>query len=145
MADLWRLRLLDEMLTRPHVQMAIAVMADRDRADAARAWGGVIFYESGRATARIYPPPDAGGDDKTYAPSEQAASDLRDSLCRFHAHFERANNAERSLPSQTELLEAATGGFCGLLLTTLGDDTFCATYYTPRGVVVSLGAAPLRR
>ena len=146
MADLWNLYLLNEMLSRPRIQMALRIMATRDRADNRTAWGGLVFYENGTAEAKYYPSPqEVGEDDLHYRPSKQAVSDGRDAMCRFHAHFEKVDNARRAGPGADELIDARAKNYYGLILTSLGEDRFCAHYYTPAGVVVSLGVFPFRQ
>jgi hypothetical protein len=145
MADLWRLMLLNEMLSRPRVQAALRIMAEGDRNDTRSAWGGLIFYESGQAEAKLYPPSYApGASDMLYVPTEEAVRDGRDSLCRFHGHFEVLDNAARSGPSTEELQDARQGAYAGLILTSLSKDAFCAHYYNPQGIVISLGRFPFR-
>ena len=140
MADLWDLYLLDEMLSRPRVALALKVMADCDLADKRSAWGGLVFYESGRAEAKLYPPAVKGhGDDTRYAAGADLEAEAGDSLCRFHAHFEKVNNAGRAGPDADDLRHAANENFYGLVLTGIDKDTFTAHCYKPNGVVVSLG------
>lgn len=142
MSDLWNLYLLNEMLTRPRVQIALRVMADRDRADRSQAWGGLVFYENGRAEAKLYPPGPTGGADRLYVASRRVIRDRRVALCLFHAHFEKVYNAARGGPAPEELRNAAKGNFYGLVLTSVSESSFCAHYYTPDGRVVSLGKFP---
>jgi hypothetical protein len=138
--DLWNLHLLNQMLARPRVLLALRVMAERDRADTRSAWGGLIVYEGGGAEARLYPPEkDAPADDLRYVPSRQMVSEGRDSLCRFLAHFEKANSAARAGPTADELREARAGNYYGLVVTTVSEGEFCAHYFNPQGAVVSLG------
>ena len=145
MADIWNMRLLDEMLGRPRVQMALKVMADGDRADTKSAWGGLIFYENGQADAKLYPPDtSAGADDLSYRSTPLLMRDGRASLCRFFGHFEKVNNAGRAGPSADELSRAAKENAYGLVLTRTSVNTFCAHYYSPNGLVISLGTFPLR-
>jgi hypothetical protein len=143
MSDLWRLYLLSEMLSRERVQIALRIMAERDREDTTRPWGGLVFYENGRAEAKLYPA--RSGDDAVYAPTDRALIDGRDALCVFHAHFEKADNTGRTGPDAAELRRAAAGNTNALVLTSLSDDEFCAHFYTPTGWVVSLGIFPLRK
>jgi len=139
-ADLWNLYLLNEMLERPRVKLALRIMADRDRHDTRGAWGGLVVYEQGRATARLYPAAEeSGGDDKRYAPSRRMRIDSRDALCRFVGHFERRSNARRAGPTAEELQDARDENYYGLVLTTTSGSEFCAHYYNPRGIVISLG------
>jgi hypothetical protein len=145
MADLWNLYLINEMLSRPLVQSSLRLMADGDLADAKSAWGGLVFYLNGQAEANLYPPdPDAGIDDRVYQPTKRLILDGRDSLCRFIGHFEQENNASRAGPTTEELADANVYDYYGLILTRVDRNTFCAHYYTPNGLVVSLGKFPLR-
>lgn len=145
LAELWTLYLLDEMLRREGVQRALRVMAMRDLEDTDRAWGGLILYRNGRAEAILYPAPSsAPRNDLIYAPSGRARRDARDALCRFHAHFEKVNNARRAGPGAEELRAARRENFRALLLTRLSDEAFCAHYYNEKGTVISLGIFPLR-
>ena len=145
MADLWNLLIVNEMLSRSQVQMALKRMADLDLADTRIVWGGLIFYESGQAEARLYPADtSAGADDLTYRPSAQLLKDGRASLCRFFGHFEKVNNAGRAGPTSDELRRAAEENACGLVLTRVSAESFCAHYFNPRGLVISLGTLPLR-
>ena len=138
LADLWNLKLLDEMLSRKAVQSALRVMAQRDQADATAAWGGLITCSDGQAGAKLYPAA-AGGTDKCYLPAEQAIFDGRDALCRFVGHFDKVQNATRAGSDAIELADAAVGNYYSLVLTSLSETTFCAHYVNPSGVVVSLG------
>lgn len=139
-ADLWNLYLLNQMLTRPRVALALRVMAERDRADTRTAWGGLVVYENGQAEARLYPPDkDVKSDDLRYSPSRQLVSDSRDAICRFHGHFEKLANSARAGPTAEELHDARTNNYYGLIITTVSETEFCAHYYNPQGIVVSLG------
>ncbi len=139
-ADLWNIYLLDEMLKRPRVQVALRLMAEKDRDDRRTAWGGLNFYENGHAEAILYPPSlEYGENDLMYRPRKTTINDSRDCLCRFHAHFEKVDNSDRIGPDRLELLAAKQENFYGLVLTSLSNDTFCAHYYNPAGAVVSLG------
>jgi len=145
MADLWNLQIINEMLSRPKVQMALKVMAEGDRADTKSAWGGLIFYENSQAEAKLYPAnTSSGSDDLTYHATELLMKDGGASLCRFFGHFEKVKNAGRAGPTTDELRRAATENAYGLVLTRLGTDSFCAHYYNPKGLVISLGTFPLR-
>lgn len=154
MADLWNLYLLDDLLSRPQRQVNIRVMALRDREDKSGAWGGLIFYRSGQAEATQYPSDPAAQDDLSFVPlptgkrgdgTYDFALEQRSSLCRFICHFERPDNAGRAGPTADELREAKAGNYCGLILTSLGEDTFCAHYFNPQGIVISVGVFPLRK
>jgi hypothetical protein len=145
MADLWNIYLLNEMLSRPRVQVSLRLMANGDMADRDSAWGGLVFYQNGQAEAILYPPdPRVKGDDLVYHPTRRLITDSRDSLCRFIGHFEKVDNADRVGPTGRELADAADGNYYGLVLTRTGADSFAAHYYNPQGVVVSLGKFPLR-
>ncbi|HUS48296.1 MAG TPA: hypothetical protein VNA25_27490 [Phycisphaerae bacterium] len=145
MADLWNLYLLDEMLQRPRVLLALRVMAGRDRADRTTAWGGLVVYESGKAEARLYPPrTEAPRDDLRYMPSRRMIADGRDSMCRFLAHFEKADNTARAGPTVEELKDARLNNYYGLVITSVSEKGFCAHYFNPDGTVVSLGRMPYR-
>ncbi len=144
MADLWNLRLLNEMLSRPPVQAALRVMSLQDRADRKNAWGGQVFLENGQAAAKLYPADvQAADNDSRYVPSARSASDGRDALCRFSAHFEQPENAPRSGPDTEELADARENNYYGLILTAVSESTFCAHYYNPQGIIVSLGEFPM--
>ena len=140
MADLWNLYLINQMLARPRVALALRVMAERDRNDLRTAWGGLVVHENGQAEARLYPPDkDAKVDDLRYSPSRQLVSDSRDAICRFHGHFEKIANSARAGPTADELRDARSNNYYGLIITTVSEAEFCAHYYTPQGIVVSLG------
>lgn len=144
MVDLWNLHILNEMLSRPRVQRALKAMADRDLADTTSAWGGLIFYQNALAEAKLYPANAALGDNRTYRPSTAFYKDVGSSLCRFFGHFERVDNAGRAGPTAEEIKLAAADNAYGLVLTTVTKDSFCAHYFTPRGLVISLGVMPMR-
>ncbi|KKL26971.1 hypothetical protein LCGC14_2389890, partial [marine sediment metagenome] len=145
MSDLWNLFLIDEMLSRPRVQVSLRLMADGDLDDTHSAWGGLVFYQNGQAEAILYPPdPEAGSNDMTYQATQRLITDERDSLCRFIGHFDKVQNKSRAGPSPEELADARAYNYCGLILTRVGKNSFCAHYYNPEGVVVSLGKFPLR-
>ncbi|MBN1943721.1 MAG: hypothetical protein JW849_10555 [Phycisphaerae bacterium] len=145
MADLWNLYLLNEMLSRPRVQTSLRLMSDGDLADVRSAWGGLVFYLNGQAEATLYPPDsNTGTDDLVYPPTKRLLLDGRDSLCRFIGHFEQVDNASRAGPTAAELTDASIYDYYGLILTRLDKNSFCAHYYTPEGLVISLGKFPLR-
>ena len=140
MADLWALRLVSGMLSWPQVRTALEVMAEGDRADDRSAWGGLVFCESGHVQAKLYPPDyQQGDDDLAYRPTLLALQDGHDSLCRFHGHFEQAENIDRAGPTTDELAAAKAGNYRGLVLTSVGNGEFCAHFYTPQEIVISLG------
>ncbi len=145
MSDLWNLYLINEMLSRPRVQMSLRLMADGDLAERRSAWGGLLFYQNGQAEAILYPPDlEIAGSDLAYHPSRRLLTDGRDSLCRFIGHFEKIENTDRAGPTAEELNDAKIGNYYGLILTRLSKSSFCAHYYNPDGTVVSLGTFPLR-
>ncbi len=149
MSDLWNLHLLNEMLSRRRVRVALRIMADRIRRDPAGrdadakkppARDGLIFYENGQAEAKLYPlSQKAREGDLEYLPSRRAEIDARDALLRFHARFEKLDLADLAGPTGDELIRAHNGSYCGLVLTGTGKTTFCAHYYNSRGLVISLG------
>ena len=145
MADLWTIWLLDTMLSRPQIQRAMGILADRDRANTATAMGGLIVYEHGRAETKLYKADPIVGTDLHYVPEKSLAGPSREALCRFITHFEKADNAGRAGPTLQELSEARRDNMSGLVVTTLSDRSFCAHFYTPGGVVVSIGEFPLPR
>jgi len=132
MADLWNLVLLDEMMRRPRVRTALAIVAQRNRADPRSAQRGLVAYEKGQAEAKLYPP--------THERERIRAS--RNGLCRFRTHFEKADSSDRAGPTTVELQIARRDDAYGLVLTSLGSDAFCAHYYNPEGIVISLGRFP---
>lgn len=144
-ADLWNLHLLDQMLSRSRVQMALRVMAEGDRADRRSAWGGLVFYESGQAEAKLYPPStEAGENDLIYTPSAKALEDASNCLGRFVGHFEKIENADRAGPTADELRAVQRGDCCLLVLASIDNDSFCAHYANPMGIVVSMGRYSFR-
>lgn len=144
MADLWNLYLLNEMLSLPRIQQAMHALAQRDRKDTTSAWGGLVFYENGQAAAKLYPPAEGSSDDSRYRPSELLDRDGHDALCRFLCHFDKVYNNEHVGPDAAELADARNNDCYGLVLTSVSEFAFCAHYYTPQGVVVSLGKFPFR-
>ncbi len=142
LADLWNLHLIDRMLQRKRMRLALEVMAERDRADRDHAWGGLVFYRRGQAEAILYQPEEGVGDEQYYIPSKRALTDQLDAMARFSAHFEKVQNASRAGPDARELNAAKAGNFYALLLTRVGRKEYAAHYYTPEGIVVSLGVYP---
>ncbi len=140
MMDLWNIKLLSELLARREIQAGLKVLADRDRIDTSSAWGGLMFFERGRATAKQYPPAEVDPpNDLVYAPTKRMLNDSHNSMCRFVTHFERTDNARRAGPTPAELADARANDFYGMTITRLDEGTFTANYYTPEGQVVSLG------
>ena len=141
--DAWNLYLLNSMLMQARVQQALRIMADRDFQDRAAAWGGLVFLRGSRPQAVLYPAEQAArADDLAYVPTERARIDCRDALCMFRAHFEKVLNVDRAGPTEEELADARQYNYYGLVLARLNQRTFCAHYYSPRGIVVSLGVFP---
>jgi len=134
MADLWNLLLLDEMLRRPRVRRALAEVARRNQADPQTASRGVVLYVAGQAQAKLYPP--------SYERDRIRTG--RNALCRFRAHFEKPDNADRAGPTSEELQIARRDDAYGLVLTSLANGAFCAHYYNPEGIVISLGTFPFK-
>ncbi len=146
MADLWNLWLLDEMINRASIQAAITLLAEEDRQDTRRAFGGLVFLEGGQALARVYPPVrQMQANDRVYMPSSRLIADGRDALCRFQGHFEALRNAARAGPDAEELAASSKGNYYLLILTSVNEAAFCAHYNNPEGIVVSLGQFPLAR
>ncbi len=142
-SDLWNLYLINEMLSRRRIQLALSVDADRDLADGSSAWGGLVVYANGQAELNLYPPRvQEPPDDMVYVPNRSALIAGRDALCRFVLHFEKIYNARRAGPGEQELRDARLKNYYGLVLTSLTPKTFCAHYYNPSGQVVSLGVFP---
>ena len=141
MADITNLYLLNEMLGRRRVQLALRVMAERERAGKAIAGGGLIFYENGRADARLYPADNRGGD-LPYQPSDRMTQDASDCLAYFFTRFQDQRNAPQPGPSAEDLEYVRRQSCYCLLLTSVDADTFTAVYCTPGGVTISLGNIP---
>lgn len=141
MADLVRLHLLNEMLNRRRVQAALRVMAERDREDQTTQWGGLVFYDNGRANARLYPPGGHRGD-HIYLPGEPMAYDAADSLAHFHAHFAKDHPHGPPGPTDDELHHLRSLNTRGLLLTSLSDRRFNAIYYGDDRTLINLGDFP---
>ena len=140
MADLWNLWLLDELLRRGKIQQGITSMAEEDLADTSSANGGLILFIDGPDEADAFRyRPGKTGDDLLYVPSGRMLRDGRGAMCRFVTHFERIKNAERVGPTLAELAEAKRSNTYGLTLTSLDAETFSAHYYTPTGIVISIG------
>ena len=142
MADVWNIWLIEELLSRPKIRTSLKELAKRDRADTRVPSGGLIVYEGRRAEAKLYPADPAAGDDLKYVPDKPMLRAARRALCRFVAHFEKVDNAERTGPTVEELQDAKINNYYGLTFTTLDEDTFSAHYYTPTGIVISLGKFP---
>ncbi|MDY6914101.1 MAG: hypothetical protein SVT52_06575 [Planctomycetota bacterium] len=146
MSDLWNLYLLDEMLSRPRVQLQLRQTSQCDRADRGSVWGGLVFYRNGQAEALLYPasqqPPT---NDLSYNPSHKLLFDGRDAICRFVGHFEQVENAGRAGPEPDELSRARNQNIYLLIFTSISDEVFCAHYVNPDGTVISLGTFPFSK
>jgi len=146
-ADLWNLMLIQEMLARPDVQRGLVVAARDDRADTTTAWGGLIVYDNDKGHAdmiRYKTPAATGRSDFRHAFNPKAIEAGRDALARFQFHFEKADNTLRAGPTACDLDDAASFNAYGLILTTVHDGRdYCAHYYNPQGVIVSLGVYSL--
>lgn len=142
-ADLWNLTLLNEMLQRPRVQLALRILADRLRARLISPRSGLVFYENGRAMAKLYPQStDETRGDREYVPSRSIQRAGRHALCHFHTRFETIYNGDRAAPAKRELEVARELNFHGLMLVSIDTGTFSAFYYNPDGAAVSLGLFP---
>ena len=145
MADLWTMELLHDLLIRPRIQMAMSMVELKDREDTRSAWGGLVFYRDGGADAVLYQAPaDSPENDLLYPVSPKALADGRESICRFIGHFEKEKNAARGGPTAQEFRAAKEDNISGVIFTSVSAEMFCAHYYTPSGVVVSLGCYPFR-
>ncbi len=145
-SDMWNLYLLNEMLARPRMQLALKIIANRVRSSPDNARNGLVFYQHGQPEAILYPAGESG-DEEVYSnsASSQLVRDSRDALCRFHANFKKTSNVAMVGPSAEELRNAKEGNYYGLTLTSVSKYEFCAHYYNPKGLVVSLGKFPFRR
>ncbi|MFP4106401.1 MAG: hypothetical protein ACLFVU_09960 [Phycisphaerae bacterium] len=137
MADLWNLLLVNRMLEKPKVIAGLEALARRDRNDRRGAYGGLIFYENGKAEAKVYPGRPA--DDGEYRPTDRWVEDSRDSLMTFVGHFSKINNAANAGPDSAERRLARENDRYGLTITSVGRGRFSAHYYNPKGKVISLG------
>jgi hypothetical protein len=145
MADLWNLYLINEMLTRPRIQSALKIIADRNRSEAGGPRSGLIFYQHGLVEAMLYPNSGERNARGQIKPSPKMVSDGCDALCRFYTHFEKVYNAGEVGPSLQEMQDAKEGSYYGLTLTSINEYAFSAHYYTPSGRIVSLGKFPFRQ
>jgi hypothetical protein len=143
MADLWNMYLLNEMLNRPRMHLALGILAETVDAEPTAARDGLVFYQNGQAEAMLYP--QAPATEEAYGPdrvSLQMVQDGRDSLCRFYTHFGRTGAIG---PNAEELADARQQGYYGLIVAGVNAGTCCAHYFNPDGKVVSLGTFPLPR
>jgi len=141
-ADLWNLLLINEMLNRPRVRLALKIMAERDSEDRQTQWGGLVRYDQGQADAKLYPPTEKRGDDQ-YVPPQQWLEDAIDSMAFFVGHFRRpVNDVSQADPSQRELALAKEHNLYGLILASVSPATVRAMYLNPEGTIVDLGIFP---
>ena len=138
--DLWNIVLLDEMLLRQRVALAMRILADRLRAGLKSPRSGLVFCEGGKASAKLYPQTiDSTRGDRDHIPERQLQRAGFSALCHFHTRFETVYNGDRASASKHEVSASTQGNFYGLVLTSIDSRTFSAFYYNPDGAVVSLG------
>jgi len=140
MPDLWNIVLLDEMLRRQRVALALRILADRLRAGLNSPRSGLVFYEGAKASAKLYPQSvDSTRGDRDHIPERELQRAGFGALCHLHTRFETVYNGDRAPASKREVLASNQGNFYGLVLASIDSGTFSAFYYNPDGVVVSLG------
>jgi hypothetical protein len=140
MPDLWNIVLLDEMLRRQRVALALRILADRLRAGLSSPRSGLVFYESGKASAKLYPQSvDSTRGDRDHIPERELQRAGFSALAHLHTRFETVYNGDRAPTSKRELAASNSGNFYGLVVTSIDSGTFSAFYYNPDGAVVSLG------
>jgi hypothetical protein len=140
MPDLWNIVLLDEMLRRQRVALALRILADRLRAGLNSPRSGLVFYEGGKASAKLYPQSvDSTRGDRDHIPERELQRAGLRALCHIHTRFEKVYNGDRAPTSKRELSASNEWNFYGLVLTSIDSGTFSAFYYNPDGAVVSLG------
>jgi len=138
--DLWNIALLDEMLQRKRVALALRILADRLRARLSSPRSGLVFYEDGKASAKLYPQrADSLRGDRDHVPQREFKRAGLSAMCHFHTRFETVYNGDRAPASRREVAVARQSNFYGLILAGIDSDKFSAFYYNPDGVVVSLG------
>jgi hypothetical protein len=140
MSDLWNVLLLDEMLRRPRVSLALKILADRLRAGLSSPRSGLVFYEGGKASAKLYPQTiDSTRGDRDHLPEREFQRAGFDALCHLHTRFEKVFNGDVASASKRELAASQQANFYGLVVSSIDSGTFSAFYYNPKGSVVSLG------
>ena len=140
MPDLWNIVLLDEMLAGQRVSLGLKVLADRLRAGLNSQRSGLVFYEGGQASAKMYPQAtDSTRGDRDHIPDRELQRAGFDAICHLHTRFEKVYNGNLAPTSKHELSLSRGGNFYGLILTSVDPGTFSAFYYNPDGEVVSLG------
>ena len=138
--DLWNIVLLDEMLRRQRVALALRILADRLRAGLSSPRSGLVFYEGGKASAKLYPQAvDSARGDRDHIPERELQRAGFGALSHLHTRFETVYNGDRAPASKREVSASSQGNFYGLVLTSIDSGTFSAFYYNPSGAVVSLG------
>ncbi len=138
--DLWNIVLLDDMVRRQRVSLALRILADRLRAGLNSPRSGLVFYEDGKAAAKLYPQAvDSTRGDRDHVPERELQRAGFNAMCHLHTRFEKVYNTERAAASSRELSAAAQANFYGLVLTSVDSGTFSAVYYNPDGKAVSLG------
>jgi len=138
--DLWNIVLLDEMLRRQRVALALRILADRLRAGLNSPRSGLVFYEGGKASAKLYPQAiDSTRGDRDHIPERELQRAGFSALAHLHTRFETVYNGDRAPASKREVSASSQGNFYGLVLTSIDSGTFSAFYYNPDGEVVSLG------
>ena len=142
-SDMWNIFLLNEMLSRPRVQMALRIVSDKLRNDPGQSHHGLILYQQGQAEAMLFPSPNEPAVSRAEPISVEMRRAGRDSLCRFYSHFSDKPGTSEAGPNPDELAEAAREAYYGLTVTNVSDKTFCAHYYNPDGQTISLGTFPL--
>ena len=140
MPDLWNLVLLDEMLQRPRVALALRILADRLRAGLNSPRSGLVFLEGGKASAKLYPQAvDSTAGDRDHVPERELQQAGFSALSHLHTRFEKVYNGDRASASSREISAAGQANFYNLLLASVDSGTFSAVYYNPDGRAVSLG------
>ena len=138
--DLWNIVLLDEMLRRQRVTLSLRMLADRLRAGGLSPCSGLVFYEGGKASAKLYPQrADSTSGDRDHIPERELQRAGFSALCHLHTRFEKVNNEDLAPASKLEVSASNQGNFYGLVLASIDTGTFSAFYYNPDGAVVSLG------
>ena len=106
----------------------------------------MTFTTAAQAEAKLYTPDrKVGENDMAYAGTKRLIGDGRNAMCRFVAHFEKAQNVSLAGPTKGELLQSRRGNYYGLALTSISERMFSAHYYNPQGQVVSLGLYPFKK
>ncbi len=145
MADLWNLRLINEMIDRRRFKLAIKIIVTRDRQDRQTQWAGLISYEHGKCEAKLYRSAENRGD-STYVPGDRMSHDMADCLSYFVCHFSRSITDPADVgPSDNELAFSKRRNLYGLLLTSLEEGWVNAAYFNPAGIVIDLGDFPLAK